>query len=307
MDRRTLRIAILTLSIVAAGAAFATLGLTVAASGAAQPASVGLVAIDADPSGNGPRTVGTIDECISASVGESVDIDIVVPKPGIPGDRGIAGYDFTLAYDPAIVWTESDWINDSQLRSENLLLAQASGSGLVAITDPTPNMFGSHRSVAVDIFGPKGIEPAGASERGPGVIDRLTLLPQGTGSSPLILIEVILVDDDSQRITVDAVQEATIVVGGPCPEASQAATPRPSPSETTPTPSPPEKTPTPTALEAASPGPAALSSGGGPPPAGDTMASWLIPAGLGAALVVAGVVVLYLARRRDPSRTTGHS
>lgn len=308
MHRRCFRIAILTLSIVAAGAAFAILGLTAAAPSAAQPASVALVGIDADPSGNGPRTVGTIDERISACVGEPVNIDIVIPSPGVPAGRGIAGYDLTLLYDPAIVWTESDWINDSQLRRQNLLLAQAPGSMLIPITDPTPNMFGSHRSLAVD-FGPKGIEPSGASEQGPGVIDRITLLPQSAGSSPLILADVILADDDSERMSIDAVQGARIVVGEPCPEPTQAPTPQPTPTGTpvqeTPTPAP--STPTPTAAGATSPGPAGLSSAGGPPAPRDATTSWLICTGLGAALVVAGGIVLFLTRRYDRRPTNGHT
>jgi hypothetical protein len=200
------------LLIAAAAAALSTLGLGGTSSGAGQSASIALIAVDGDISGNAPRTVGAIDECVSASVGQPVEVDIVVPSPGVPAHRGIAAFQLRLFYDPAIVWVTAD--DSSQL------LAQATGSTVIAFSDVAvtgaPNTSGDYLSVAVD-FG-SGIEPTGASETGPGVLARLTLLTQGEGTSPLIVTDVEIADDDSEKIPVDSVQSGSIHVGEPCDE-----------------------------------------------------------------------------------------
>jgi hypothetical protein len=200
-------------SLIAAGAAvLSILGLAAASSGASQSPSVALLALDTDTSGNEPRIVASIEECVSATVGEPVDIDIVVPSPGIPADRGVAAYQFSILYDPALVWITAD--------DNEMLLAQAAGSNVIAIADPKPDNNGVYQSWGVD-FGTSGIEPAGSSETGPGVIARITLLPQSDGVSALILSNVLIIDDDSERITLESVQSATIHVSEPCPEPSQ--------------------------------------------------------------------------------------
>lgn len=168
-----------------------------------------VLAIDADPSGNGPRSVGTIKQCLSAEVGQPVDIDIVLLDPGIPAERGIAAFQFSLLYDPTVVWVNAD-------AATEMLLAQASGSSVLPIQDPKPDKNGFYVSWAVDFGRPKGIEPDGPSEIGPGVISRITLLPQSNGSSALTLADVVFIDDASEKIAVDSVESGTITVGGPC-------------------------------------------------------------------------------------------
>lgn len=208
----------ITIFIAAVVVAVALTPLFAGDSSAAGPASadIAVVAIDADSSGNEPDTVGSIEECVSASVDQPVEVDIVVPSPGIPVDRGIAAFQLRLFYDPAIVWVTAD--DSSQL------LAQATGSTVIAFSDVAitgqPNTSGDYLSVAVD-FGPKGIEPAGASETGPGVLARLTLLPKSEGTSTLFLSEVDIRDDQGDKIMVGSIQDGTIVVGGLCAEPSQ--------------------------------------------------------------------------------------
>jgi hypothetical protein len=215
------------------------------------------VALDADPSGNGPRTVGSIEQDVYATVGQPVDIDIVIPSPGIPADRGIAAYQFNLYYDPDLVWIDADDV---------LLLGQAPGSSVIPIQDPKPDKNGFYISWGVD-FGAKGIEPGGASETGPGVITRITLLPQSSGLSNLTLRDVVIIDDASQRISVDSVQSGTITVSPAATVAPAVATP----------------TPTSPVL----PFPAA----GGGPSAGGGVSWWFIVAGLVAALGGASLLI----------------
>lgn len=248
-----------------------------------------IVAIDADPSGNSPRRVGDIDDCVSGSVGQQVEIDIVIPDPGIPLDRGIAGYQFTLFYNPAIVWVAGD---DSQM-----LLDQAQGSVIIPLADPLPDTNGVYSSGAVD-FGPQGIEPAGASETGPGVLARITLELRSDGLSPLVLKDVLLLDDTSNSITIDSVQGATIAVGQPCPGQSLTPTPTPGPASTTQgtEASPPKPTPTPTPQAAI---PRDIPASGGPPPQGPGPPVLTFLPGL--ALTAAGLILAALAWRAQPT------
>jgi hypothetical protein len=197
--------------IAAAAAALSTVGFAATGSGASQSASIAVIAIDANPQGNGPRTVGSTEDCVSAALDQPVDIDIVVPSPGVPVDRGIAAYQFSIMYDPAVVWIADD---DSEM-----LLAQAAGSNVIPIADPKPDRNGVYQSWAVD-FGPSGIEPAGSSETGPGVIARITLLPRSEGISTLTLSNVLVIGDASERISPESVQSGTIQVGEPCDEDS---------------------------------------------------------------------------------------
>jgi cell division septation protein DedD len=244
-----------------AGGAVASLAIAVTltlaspegSSCAASSSSVALIAVDTDPSGNGPRTVGAVDECISASAGQPLDIDIVVTSPGIPADRGIAAYQFTILYDPAVVWIGAD--------DSDMLLAQADGSNVIPITDPKPDSNGVYQSWGVD-FGTPGIEPSGASETGPGVIARITLIPQGNGVSPLTLSNVLLIDDSSERLSLESLRSASVYVGQPCPGQSESGTPTPTPAPTpalasTPTPAHTlASTPTPAHTVASTPTPA---------------------------------------------------
>lgn len=155
-----------------------TVAVAGASSVAGQSAPAALVALNGDTSGNDPRTVGAVDDCVSACVREVADIDIVIPSPAVPADRGIAAFQFTTFYDPVIVWISAGDLSQ--------VLGRAGGSNVVPIACPKPDTGGIYRSWAVD-FGPKAVEPAGASEVGPGVIARATPAPRGFGASPLIL------------------------------------------------------------------------------------------------------------------------
>jgi hypothetical protein len=68
----------------------------------ATPGRVDLVAVDADPTGNqqnGP--LGPVDECREVAVGETFDIDVIVDEVYV--NDGLAGWEFRLSYDAALV------------------------------------------------------------------------------------------------------------------------------------------------------------------------------------------------------------
>lgn len=235
-----------------------------------QAPGVTAVGIDTNSTGNGPRRVASVESCRSLAAGEAAEIDIVAPAPGIPWERGIAGYSFTIFYDPSIVWIGAD--------DPNQLLAMAPGSSLVPISDPKPDWNGIYKSGATD-FGSKGVEPAGTSESGIGVLARLTILPRRQGASPLILRDVAIADDASQRVDVRFILSGVIAVDQSCPERGQ--TPAPA-------------TASPTATAGGAPGSAAapLPRFGGIPAESRSWDRWLLAWGLaaatGGALLIAG-------------------
>lgn len=261
-------------------AAIAGAALLAVLLGHAQGAQFLIVGIDAEVSGNTPRSVFDIDDCAWTDAGETIDIDIVVPEPGIPADRGLAAYQFRLFYDREIVRIVAD--------ESDQLLAQAAGSVLIPLADAKPNTSGVYLSSAVD-FGPAGIEPGGSSEKGPGVLGRVTLETLKEGMTHLVVKDIILKDDAGDDIGVDSVQGARIYVGEPCPgfaatpTLSAGATPSPSPSPATPSPV--------TDSGVGEPGPGNGGAGAGPPEEIVTAGGPTAPAGNPAPLVIAGVLL----------------
>ncbi len=289
----------------------ATLALIPTTSAANQSTSISLFAIDANPSGNGPRSVGSVESCVEGKAGQPVDIDIALPAPGIPADRGITAYQFSLLYDPSIVWIEAD--------DNNMLLAQAPGSNVIPIADPKPDRNGVYQSWGVD-FGTRGIEPTGGSEIGPGVIARVTLLPQRNGISTLTLSDVIVTDDAERRIPLDSVQSASLHVGERCAQSADESEPQgptAAPTDTPPAPAietepdqPSNETEPSDSLAAPQgqdPEPivvAGVPNGGGPPPPEKASAWWLIS---GLAALGAASLLLTAANRFGRERTVSTS
>jgi hypothetical protein len=267
--------------VVAAGAVLTVSGLTPSGSGASSSSSIALFGIDAAAAGNSARNVGAMDRCVSASVGAPLQIDIVVPAPGVPTDRGISAYQFTVRYDPAVIWIGAD--------DGKMLLAAAAGSNVISIADPKPDKNGVYESWGAD-FGPSGIEPAGSSEAGPGVIAGITLLPQREGASALTLTDVLVIDDASSRISLASFQYATINVGEPCSTGSATTGSGPSPTAkpASPVPSPTARPASAVASPTARPAfPVPSPTGGSAssaasPPAGSGAAGEAATTGLGA-------------------------
>lgn len=169
------------------------------------------VAVDVDVSGNNARTVGAIDTCarIDRTGANTLEIDVVLPSPGIPGDLGIKAWQFDLAYDSRIVRVIG---HDAEF-----LLAAAPGSSLFTqVSDAVPDSSGAYTSAGADFGTAFQIEPEGVQEVGPGVIARITLEGVGRGKSNLTLEEVILVDVNNQPIPIGRIQGAAVAVDEPC-------------------------------------------------------------------------------------------
>jgi len=167
------------------------------------------VAIDVDVTGNDARTAGSIENCARMGSGGDVDVDVVVPDPGIPSDVGVKGWQFNLLYDPNVVRVSG--------HDPHMLLDQAEGSDLlVAISDQPPDSDGSFTSAGVDFSQRIGIEPDGAQETGPGVIARITLSAVGDGATNLKLENLALVDADNHAVPIGKLQEAAVSVNQPC-------------------------------------------------------------------------------------------
>lgn len=200
--------------------AFAVGAAVFAAAGSADAGGV-TVAVDTDPAGNTVRSVGAIDDCRSLAVGDSAVVDIVLPSPGVPPSSGLSAYQFSLLYDPALVSVTAS--------APGMLIDQASASNVIYLSDPLPDTNGIYVSWAVD-FGPTAPEPSGASETGPGVLARLTLQGRAAGTAELTLIEVQLIDSESNQIALSPNQNARLEIGATCPGEEPTAAPNVSPS-----------------------------------------------------------------------------
>lgn len=203
--------------------------------------TIGVVGIDMNVAGNGPRTqVGvdtTAQTCAQVNQGATLQIDIYVDE--IPADRGISGFEFDMIFSQSHVHVTAV--------DRNQLLGQAPDSA-VSVFGDSSSTDGTLQSAAVD-FG-LGIEPAGASEVGPGIITRITLSGQaGVGVQDLTLQDVTITDDAGGSMPIISVLGAQVAVNTPCPQpATPTAGPTPSPTPTaTPTATPNSPAPPPAA------------------------------------------------------------
>ncbi len=253
--------------------------------GAGAGSDIVTVGLDMETGGNGPRSAHDVDECISVQPGQPATVDVALPEPGVPGSRGVAAYQFTLFYDGAVVSVTAD--------DHRMLLDEAPGSALIPIADAKPDTNGVYTSGVVD-FGPKGIEPGGASEVGPGVLARLTLTPRAAGVSPLVIKDVIIKDDSGDDIEIISVLSARLYAGEPCP--GQAATsPTITPART---PLPAATRTPPAAARGAGPGPSSLAQAGGRPVEDGGHGAVLVLAGGLATVAGAGIAWLAAGRGR---------
>jgi hypothetical protein len=190
------------------------------------------IAIDMDVTGNDARLNGGADiqNCGEITGTGTLQIDVIIPPPGVDAADGIRSYLFNLNYNPAVVKVTAE--------AQNFLLAQAPGSNLFSLSDPLPDTDGSFLSAATDIGSPPDPEPTGISEVGPGVIARITLTGVALGTTPLTLTTIIPVAADNSQIPINSVSIATVSVDEPCVFTTPTPTPTPAPTPT-PTPTPP--------------------------------------------------------------------
>jgi hypothetical protein len=205
-----------------------------------------------------------------------------------------------------------------------MLLAQAEGSAVIKLMDPLPDKNGVFILWAID-FGPAGIEPAGSSETGKGVLARLTFEAREAGAAAIAIENILVRSDEPAAIQVTTiVSTGEIRIGEACPgeQAAPQATPtggqapaaQPTPAPATPAPpaaadprgAQGQTTPRPAPAGGGGPGggtPGALIRTGGHPGAAGGQGAWPLAAA-GAALAITGAALLGAAGR-DKRRARG--
>lgn len=181
-------------------------------------ATIGIVATDADITGNTATSLGPLNACVRAEPGSSVAVDLVVDA--VPEDRGIIGFQFTLLYDP-------DILTLTAVDSEFLLGAEGSFEPFEGIADPLPDSDGSYTYIVADLASNPPLENI---ESGAGVLSRLTFSTKGAGVSNVAPSfnppdeYPSLIDNRNEVIGVDSIGTARIAVGQDC-DIPPAATP----------------------------------------------------------------------------------
>lgn len=231
----------------------------------ASNATIHLLAVDADPTGNGWTSLGPIDPCVRTEVHKEVDVDVVVDA--IPPERPIIAFQFTVNYDPAI-------LEVTAYDQKYLLAAVGSFQAFEAFNDPLPDSDGKLDLGIVDLA---SNSPEGANmESGPGVLARITLRAKAAGNSAVSVafnppdVYPLILDRWNKEIQIDNLGHAIVSVGADCPQSD-------APSQTvslpsieeilglSPTPEPAASGPA-TAGPQASPGPSDASTGPTAPP-----------------------------------------
>jgi len=175
--------------------------------------SISGVAIDTDTTGNDARlTQGAdIQSCgeIDSAGTNTIEVDVVIPAPGVHADDGIETFEFLLNYDPEVVSASAEDLN--------FLLAQAAGSAPVGMSDSLPDTGGSWRAAVIDSGDTP--EPAGDAEVGPGVLTRITLTGVAPGTTSLTLTKVGAMTAVNGVIPIDTVSNAWVAVDESCDDA----------------------------------------------------------------------------------------
>jgi hypothetical protein len=165
------------------------------------------MSIDLDVTGNAATTLASRQSCLELSPGDTFTFDVTVE--GIPDSRPMIGFTLGLEFEAQLT------LGSYEVRH---LLASKLGS---SILDPGPGISNPQRLYisAVDIGHP------GTAEAGSGVLARITLLldseaAAGTYSFNLLPESVAIVDTQNNGHTPLTLNNATLVVGGSCPEAA---------------------------------------------------------------------------------------
>ncbi len=221
------------------------------------------LAIDANPIGNEPKELGSLDSCFAVSTGDRFPVDVIIQDV-----EDLLAWELYFEYDPSIVEVTS--------ASVDLFQAANPSSSVFDVSEDVPDSDGLYRLGAADTADPP------SPDSGSGVLARLTLRALAPGESPLALssrdldgdgepdlgpflrdVDAEVIGDDSGDTFFDGpIQDAIVVVDRPCPPGSTTS------------------------------GPGAVSSDGGIP----TVYIWA-PA-LGAVLLAAVTAILLLFRRR---------
>ena len=224
------------------------------------------LAIDAGSDGNGPDSVGEIEDCVAVDVGDQFQVDIVIMDV-----TDLLAWEVPLDYDPAVLTVIEHDVK--------LFQGANPGSAPIDISSETPDTSGFHSLSAFESSDPPAVDS------GSGVLARVTLEATAKGESKLrfgnldinedgkqdrgtLLRDVsaaIIGDETGDDFFDGETQDALAVVGSDCPPGSKVA----------------------------------VASGGGLPDGG--FAPWLLIGGAAAAAVVlgGGITAAVLSRRRS--------
>jgi hypothetical protein len=126
------------------------------------------LAIDVDPAGNTPTSIGATDTCVSVAKGDSFKVDVLIENV-----TDLLAWGIYFQYDAAI-------INVTQ-RDVRLFQQANSGSSVYDLSEKVPDSDGEFGMQAVD-----NSDPA-SPDSGSGVLAELTLSAIGSGMSNLSL------------------------------------------------------------------------------------------------------------------------
>lgn len=235
-----LRLAIVVGLAALAGVIYVTSDNPAVAGPAAQDA-VDVVAIDADPTGNTSTALGPLDACVEVAPGATFNVDIIIdaiPDVANPAADGLAGFQFVVQYDSALLTLNS--------QNSSFILANNPGSTLI-IGGAQPPVEVSAGPPRVVTFGDLDISlppasPDSIEDNIKGIGSRLNFTAAtGSGLAEVSLLPgtlagnaTVLIQKDNDTFTVGQFIGATIAVStGTCEEAPPAPVHTPSTSPTT--------------------------------------------------------------------------
>lgn len=165
--------------------------------------SIELLAIDVDPEGNSPTSLGTVESCLSAPPGALITIDIVVDSIPVAADLqgGILGFQFELRYKKRALTVVS--VDNAQMLTAN------AGSNPIELTEPLPDRDGSLVTIFADLS-------ETTPENGDGVLSRIILKKMSRSSAAIEIANPIVVDASNDTYAFGELRGARIVSRGGC-------------------------------------------------------------------------------------------
>jgi hypothetical protein len=151
--------------------------------------------IDATTEGNSATAVGTVEGCVEASEGDTVEVDLYVKDL-----EDVLTWQVDLRYDPAVLEVTERSVID-------FFLASAEDANVVDLSLETPDSDGRYSLAALNA----NDSPAGAS--GSGVIAHITFTAIGSGVSELDLTAEDFNDDGANDFGVFARQADGDIIG----------------------------------------------------------------------------------------------
>ncbi len=186
----------------ASAALLLTLLLLAGSAGAADPGAMEAMSIDMDTAGNAATSLGPWDECIVASPGGTLTVDVTATN--IPATNPMVGFEFRFIYPAGVITVES--------ADPNFLLAANPDSSLFNLSDGTPDADGDFLVGVADLMGAD-------LESGSGVLDRVTISVSPDAAAGVYLIGLSgaeHIDQDNVEHIANAINNALVAVNTTC-------------------------------------------------------------------------------------------